>query len=330
MSEVAVILGPKSPLTDVRMKECQAVADNFAELDLRFVDSELPESQLIEELKDAVAIMPAGVREFTPEMIEKLPKLRLIQTFSAGTDYLDKTMLAENGVDVSNNGGANAVAVAEHAIALMFAVNRKLEMQIDSVKAGTWMAGVTGERTDFHTLVGKRVGIVGLGRIGSRVAKRLAGWECELVYSDVVDHEPDYVTATGARRVELDELLSTSDIVTLHVPLDRVTRHMISERELSLMKETAILVNTCRGPVVDEAALIKALDSKQIFAAGLDVTEIEPIEMDNPLLKMQNVVLTPHLATRAIESEYNAAEYAITNVARLARGEKPDWIVAPV
>lgn len=330
MSEIAVILGPKSPGSEVRMRECQAVADKFDGLELKFVDSEQPEEQILDALKDAIAIMPAGARQFTPQMIEKLPKLRLIQTFSAGTDYLDKTMLAEAGVDVANNGGANAVAVAEHAIALMFAVNRKLDMQIESVKAGTWMAGVTGDRTDFHTLVGKRVGIVGLGRIGSRVAKRLAGWECELVYSDVVEHDADYVAATGAKRVELDELLSTSDIVTLHVPLDRVTRHMISDRELSLMKETAILINTCRGPVVDEAALIRALDSKKIFAGGLDVTEIEPVEMDNPLLKMSNVVVTPHLATRAIESEYNAAKYAITNVARLARGERPEWIVPPV
>lgn len=330
MSKVAVILGPKTPASEVRMKECQAVADKFDDLELRFVDSALSDDQMLDELKDAIAIMPAGRREFTPEMIEKLPNLRLVQTFSAGTDYLDKTMLAEAGVDVANNGGANAVAVSEHAIALMFAVNRKLDMQIESVKAGTWMAGVTGDRTDFHTLVGKRVGIVGLGRIGSRVAKRLAGWECELVYSDVIEHDADYVAATGAKRVELDELLSTSDIITLHVPLDRVTRHMISDSELALMKDTAILINTCRGPVVDEAALIKALDSGQIFAAGLDVTEIEPIEMDNPLLNMSNAILTPHLATRAIESEYNAAEYAITNVARLARGEKPDWIVAPV
>ncbi len=312
------------------MKECQAVVERVGGLELRFVDSELPEDKMLESLKDAIAIMPNGARSFTPEMIEQLPNLRLIQTFSAGTDYLDKMMLAEAGIDVANNGGANAVAVAEHAIALMFAVNRKLDVQISSVKAGTWMLGVEGERTEFHTLVGKRVGIVGLGRIGSRVAKRLAGWECELVYSDVVDHDPDYIAAAGAQRVELDELLSTSDIVTLHVPLDRITTHMISDRELSLMKPTAILINSCRGPVVDEAALIRALESKEIFAAGLDVTEIEPIEMNNPLLNMSNVVLTPHLATRAIESEYNAAEYAIMNIARLAAGQRPEWIVAPV
>lgn len=330
MSKVAAILGPAGPQIDTRMNELQAVVDRVGGVEIKHVDSDLPEAELIEQLKGTIAIMPAGRFEFTSELVNKLPNLRLIQTFSAGTDYLDKTMLAENGVDVANNGGANAVAVAEHAIALMFAVNRKLVMQLDSVREGEWMAGVTGERTDFHTLVGKRIGIVGLGRIGSRVAKRLAGWECELVYYDVVDHDDAYVASTGAKRVELDELLSTSDIVTLHVPLDRLTKHMISDRELSLMKDTAILINTCRGPVVDEAALIRGLEAKEIFAAGLDVTEIEPIEMDNPLLKMPNVTITPHLATRAIESEYNAAENAITNIARLARGEKPDWIVAPV
>lgn len=330
MAKIAAILGPDNPASQVRLKECQAVADRLGGLELRLVNSELPEDQLLEQLKDVIAIMPNGAREFTPAMIEKLPNLRLIQTFSAGTDYLDKTMLAENGVDVANNGGANAVAVAEHAIALMFAVNRKLVMQVDSVRDGKWMGAVEGDRTDFHTLVGKRVGIVGLGRIGSRVAKRLAGWECELVYHDVIEHDAEYVKATGATRVSLDELLSTSDIVTLHVPLDRITRGIISDREFGLMKKTAILINTCRGPVVDESALIRALEEKEIFAAGLDVTEIEPVNMDNPLLKMPNVTLTPHLATRAIESEYNAAENAITNIARLASGNKPDWIVAPV
>ncbi|MGA0276184.1 MAG: 2-hydroxyacid dehydrogenase, partial [Dehalococcoidia bacterium] len=178
--------------------------------------------------------------------------------------------------------------------------------------------------------VGKRVGIIGLGRIGSRVAKRLAGWECELVYHDVVEHDDDYVAATGAKKVDLDELFSTSDIITLHVPLDRVTTHMISDREFGLMKSTAILINTCRGPVVDENALIRALESGEIFAAGLDVTEIEPIEPDNPLPTMTNVVVTPHLATRALESELNASQFTMENAGRVVRGEGADWIVKPV
>lgn len=330
MSNVVVMLGPDNPGVEIRVGECQAVAERLGGIDLRFVDSELPEREVIEACAEAIAIFPVGSRMLTPEVVAKLPKLRLIQTFSAGTDYLNIAALADLGVDVANNGGANAVAVAEHAIALMFAVNRKLDVQIDSAKAGTWMAGVGGDRTEYHTLVGKRVGIVGLGRIGSRVAKRLAGWECELVYHDVVDFDEEYVQATGATSVPLDELLATSDIVTLHVPLDSSTRHMLSEHEFVSMKSTAILVNTCRGSVVDEAALIRALEAGEIFGAGLDVTEVEPIDPANPLPMMPNVVLTPHLATRAVESEHNAAENAVANAARAARGESPLWTVQPV
>ena len=330
VSSVVVLPGRDTAAGRVRLRDCQAVADRVGGLELRFVDSELPEDEIVERCRDAIAIMPAGTRVLTPAVVAKMPRLRLIQTFSAGTEHLDDAALADLGVAVANNGGANAVAVAEHAIALMFAVSRKLDVQIDSAKAGTWMAGVSGDRLEFHTLVGKRVGIVGLGRIGSRVAKRLAGWECELVYHDVLQFDDEYVQATGATRVPLDELLESSEIVTLHVPLDATTRHMLSEGEFALMKPTAILVNTCRGSVVDEAALITALEQGEIFGAGLDVVENEPIAADNPLPHMANVVVTPHLATRAVESEHNAAENALTNVARLARGEAPNWTVRPL
>ena len=299
-------------------------------MELKHVSNAMSLDEIAEAAKDAVVILPAGPFKEMTELARRLPNLKMIQTFSAGTDYLDKAALAEMGVVVANNGGANAVAVAEHAIGLMFSVYRKLDRQIQSVKDGTWMAGVNGDRGDFHTLVGKRVGIVGLGRIGSRVAKRLQGWECEVVYHDVANLPVDHVEATHATKIGFEELLKTSDIVTLHVPLERTTRHLMSDAEFEMMKESAILINTCRGPVVDEAALVRALRAKKIFAAGLDVTEIEPIEMDNPLLKMENVILTPHLATRAIESEWNAAENTVTNAARVVRGEKPESVVPPV
>ncbi len=328
---VAVLLGPMSDKRfNARNQELLREAEQYSELELRFVDSERPVDDVINDCQDAVALIPAGVRTFDTEFISKLPNLRLIQTFSAGTDWMDKAALAELGVQVSNNGGANAVAVAEHAVLLMLTIERKLDRQIESVKSGTWMAGVGGERDEFHTLVGKRIGIIGLGRIGSRVAKRLQGWECEVVYYDVVDHDEEYRTAANAAFVELDELLETSDIVSLHVPLERTTRHMISDREFALMKSTAILVNTCRGPVVDEAALKRALRDGEIFGAGLDVTEVEPIDSDNDLPNLPNVVVTPHLATRAIESEFNATANALANVARIARGESPEWVVPPV
>ena len=328
---VVVLLGPMGDArAQMRQDELAEAAKKYPEVELRFVDTAQPMDDVIRECQDAVALIPAGVRTFDTEFISNLGNLKLIQTFSAGTDWMDKASLAELGVNVSNNGGANAVAVAEHAVLLMLTIERKLDRQIESVKNGTWMVGVGGDRTEYHTLVGKRIGIVGLGRIGSRVAKRLQGWECEVVYYDSVNFDEDYVKDAGATFVELDELLETSDIVSLHVPLEQTTRHMISDREFALMKNSAILVNTCRGPVVDEAALKRALSDGQIFGAGLDVTEVEPIETDNDLPNLPNVVVTPHMATRALESEHNATAYALANVARVARGEDPEWVVPPV
>ena len=331
MSKEAVFLAKDNADSRARLDTLNLLAkQNGDAVVFKFADAALSEADLAKECKGAIAIHPGVPRSFTTDLIRKLPDLKLVQTGSAGTDWLDKTALAEMGVRVANNGGANAVAVAEHAIALMFSVYRKLDVQIASVKAGTWMDGVKGAPEEYHTLVGKRVGIVGLGRIGSRVAKRLQGWECDVVFHDVTKFAAEYEQASGARRVSFETLLSTSDIVTLHVPLERTTKHMMSDREFALMKPTAILVNTCRGPVVDEAALIRAVQKKTIFGAGLDVTEIEPVSMDNPLLKMQNVVVTPHLATRAIESNINAAEFVVANISRLARGVEVLSIVPPV
>ena len=256
--------------------------------------------------------------------------LKLLQTFSAGTDQLDKHLLLNHGIQVANNGGANAVCVAEHAIWLMLTINHKFDQQIESVRAGQWAKGVTGDLTEFTTMVDKRVGIVGLGRIGSRVAKRLAGWECEVVYHDQIEYNAEYEREAGATRVPLDELIATSDYVSLHVPLDRVTRHMYGADQFKAMKNTAVLINTCRGPVVDEAALTEALSAGEIWGAGLDVTEVEPMDPASPLIKMPNVVITPHQGARVIQSQWNADLNAVENAERIARGETPDWVVDPV
>ena len=335
MSNKVVVLGPtkgniKSKIDDKTIKELNSYAKNYKELELFYVDTSQSIEKVIEQCKNALVIFPTTIFPEITFIAEKIPSLKLIQTFSAGTDWLDKIKLSELGVDVANNNGANAVAVAEHAINLMFSVNRKLDQQITSVKNGQWMDDVKGDIEEFHTLVGKRVGIIGLGRIGSRVAKRLHGWECELVYYDNLVLETKYVQDSGAKYLELHELLETSDIITIHVPLDRSTKHMISKNEFKLMKKTAIFINTCRGPVVDEKAMIEALLNNEIFAAGLDVTEIEPIEKDNPLLKMENVIITPHLATRAIESQKNAYENSLKNATRIVKGEKPQSIIKAV
>ena len=335
MSNKVVVLGPtkgdiKSKIDDKTIKELNSYAKNYKELELFYVNTSQPIEKVIEQCKNAIVILPTTTLPEITYIAEKTPSLKLIQTFSAGTDWLDKIKLSELGVDVANNNGANAVAVAEHAINLMFSVNRKLDQQITSVKNGKWMDEVKGDIEEFHTLVDKRIGIIGLGRIGSRVAKRLHGWECELVYYDNLDFETNYIKDSGAKYLELHELLETSDIITIHVPLDRTTKHMISKEEFRLMKKTAIFINTCRGPVVDEKAMIEALLNNEIFAAGLDVTEIEPIEINNPLLKMENVIITPHLATRAIESQKNAYENSLKNATRIVKGEKPQSIIKAI
>ena len=328
---LVVVIGPDDARTRSVTERYELLArQHGGSVEVRWIDSGLSDDDVIGQARDAIAVIPAGPRAVTTGLALRLPNLRLIQTTSAGTDYLDKTALGESGVLVANNGGGNSVAVSEHAIALMISVYRKIDLQLSSIREGTWMAGVTGEPEEFHNLVDKTIGIVGLGRIGSRMARRLRGWECEVIYSDVVQISEEVERETRARRVDLDELLSTSDLITLHVPLDRSTHHMISTRELELMKPTAILINACRGPVVDEAALIKALDSGQIFGAGLDVLEEEPTPTDNPLLTMENVVVTPHLASLAQESGIRSTDFAMANVSRLARGEELESIVHPV
>ena len=280
------------------------------------------------QMQDAVALIVAGRGRPTVELAAKCSNLRLIQTTSAGTDYLDKVGLGELGISVSNNGGGNAVAVAEHTMGLIVSTIRKLQLQFNAVSAGEWAADIrTKWFSQAHEIAGKTVGIVGLGRIGSRVARRLQGWECEVVYSDIIDISEELEQELNVTRLPLDEVLQTADVITLHVPLGTQTRHMISDREFDMMKPTVIFINACRGPVVDEAALIRALNDGKVAAAGLDVLEQEPTPVDNPLLKMDNVLVTPHLAAFSQEAGEKSRMFAITNSARVSGGDEPDSVV---
>jgi glyoxylate reductase/D-3-phosphoglycerate dehydrogenase len=332
-TEQVVVLGPRDERTNAsvqRFEELAAAAGG--DVEIKHVDSALDSERIVTECQDAVAIIPAAVRILTTEMIGRMPNLKLVHVTSAGTDWLDKPAVYELGVKVANNGGGNRVAVSEHTIMLMVACYRRLEHQLRNARAGTWLgrAEMPGAPEDYHTLEEKTVGIVGLGRIGKAVVKRLRGWDCEVVYTDVIDFEPEIESELNVSRLSLDELLAASDVVTLHVPLEPTTRHMMSTREFGLMKNTAILINACRGPVVDEAALVQALRDGEIMGAGLDVLEEEPTPADNPLFDFDNVIVTPHLASRAIESMLTSTEFAIANVSRVARCEEPESIVLPV
>lgn len=283
-----------------------------------------------EALKNTKAVILGGAVRFDVQLAAKCPELRLIQSTSAGTNQLDKTALGELGIKVSNNGGGNAVAVAEHTIALMVGVYRKLQLQFKSVQDGKWMSDIRETWvSQAHELTGKTVGIVGVGRIGSRVAKRLQGWDCELIYHDIVDPRAELIDELEMKKVGFDELLRESDIVTLHVPLNRKTTGMISDREFDLMKPTAILINACRGPVIDEKAFIRAIKEEKIMAAGVDVLEVEPTPEDNPLIEMDNVLITPHLAAFTQEAFEKSRAFAAYNATKVANGGEAESVVLP-
>jgi len=260
------------------------------------------------------------------EFFRSAPKLKLVQLTSAGYDRVDIEAARKAGAAVSNNGGANSVAVSEHAVMLMLAVYKKLVYHHNNVVTGKWRT------TDFlanrtYELEGKRLGIVGLGNIGKKVARRVRGFDMDVRYFDVLRLTEDQEDALGVRFTLFTELLRTSDIVTLHVPLTDRTRKMISTRELGTMKRDAILINTCRGPVVDEDALHAALTAGTIAGAGLDVMVEEPPAAKHPLFSLPNVTLTPHSAGPTWDNWTKAYRNGFDNIMRVEDGRSPLWVV---
>jgi len=264
-------------------------------------------------------------RQMGGEFFRSAPKLRLVQLLSAGYDRVDIEAARKAKVPVANNGGANAIAVSEHTILLMLAVLKRLVRFHNDVVAGKWRASIA--EPPVYELSGRTVGIVGLGNIGKKVARRAAAFDARVQYYDIARLTEDQEDALGVRFVLFTELLRTSDIVTLHVPLDDSTRNLIGARELGMMKKTAIIVNTCRGPVIDENALYKALKDGQIAAAGLDVMVEEPPAANHPLFSLPNVTLSPHSAGPTWENWTARFRNGFDNIERVAAGRAPKWVV---
>ena len=295
------------------------------DLEVVLVDMNLPDDEKVGLCRDAEAVISSNV---SVDVLRQCPNVKLIQTLSAGYDRLDIETIGEMGIPISNNGGANAIAVSEQTIALMIGISKKTMQHWDSaVRQRQWKEGIP--RVEMFEITDKTVGIVGLGRIGKNVAKRLRGFDTNTIYYDVVDIPQEVQQDLSARPVPFEELLQESDLVSLHVPLNRRTRGMISDRELAMMKPTAYLINACRGPVVDEAALLRALRDNQIAGAGLDVLEEEPTPVDNPLFDLDNVIITPHMAGTSHETNLRAADFAYTNILRVLAGEEPESLITP-
>jgi glyoxylate reductase/D-3-phosphoglycerate dehydrogenase len=295
-----------------------------AGFELAVLERDAPE--FAEAMRDAEYFMGFARGGMGTEFYRGAPALKLVQLISAGYDRLDVEAARRAGVPVANNGGANSVAVAEHTLMLMLSVYKRLAWQHNNVVAGKWRVGDLGEQRVYE-LAGKTVGIVGLGTIGKKVVRRLAGFDVRVQYYDIVRLTEDGEDALGVHFALLPELLRTSDVVSLHVPLNDATRNMMSTREFNMMKDSAILINTCRGPVVDEKALHQALTTGKIAGAGLDVLVEEPPQPQHPLFRLDNVVITPHMAGPTWENWAKAFRNGFDNIQRVAAGRTAMWVI---
>lgn len=260
------------------------------------------------------------------EWLDLAPNLKLIQ-FS-GVGYVDAAVRAarEHDIPVTITPEGTCLGVAEHTILLILASYKHLAEAHQSMKEGKWIHERL--RANSYFLYDKVLGIVGLGRIGLDVVQRAKGFQPgRIVYYDIFRKTPEQEKEMGVEFLPLDDLLRVSDVVTLHVFLSEKTRGMIGEREFGLMKPSAILINTSRGAVVDEAALYRALRDYRIWGAGIDAWTQEPTPPDNPILQLGNVVCTPHMATGTVDSDLMKWEAAIANFQRVLRGEPPSNVV---
>lgn len=280
----------------------------------------LPDGDKIDLVRtaDFLILFPGVISE---PVLRAATKVKLIQLVSAGFDRIDIKLCRELGIPVANNGGANSIDVAEHTLALILAFYRRMVEMDYNVRHDGWKAIDSGATT--YTIHGKTAGIIGLGNIGQRTARLLAAFGARLLYYDPYPPPAAVEQELGIERRALDDLLRHSDIVTLHVPLNEATQGLINKRALGLMKPTALLVNTCRGAVIDERALTAALQSRQIRGAALDVLENEPPLPDNPLLKLDNVLFTPHTAGVTYDTWPRRGEFIFANLQRVWNGEKP-------
>jgi len=287
------------------------------------VGGKAPEAQQIEAVRDADFIMWFSAR-LSERVLRSAKKARLVQGLSAGYDSIDLKLLRELGIPCANNGGANSWAVADHAVLAMLTLYRRLRAADHAVREGRWREAIDG--TNTFEMAGKVVGVLGFGNIGQKVARRVQAFDATVQYYDKFPLPPERERELKVKRVSLEELFRTSDIISCHAPLTNETRHVVGRERLALMKPTAVIINTSRGPVVDEPALIEALQQKRIAGAGLDVFEKEPVDPGNPLLKLENAVLSPHSAGTTWDTWFRRADFAYKNMRRVWDGQPPQAV----
>lgn len=271
------------------------------------------------ELASHAEVLIAGWAAVDEKMIAGCPRLKMIQKWGIGLDRIDLDAVERAGVTLAITAGANASVVAEHALMLILAVYRRLSMIDRATREGRWLFNEM--RGICQMLTGKTVGLVGFGHIGQMLARKLIGFDVDILYYDPRRCDPCIEEQLNARYVGLDDLRIRSDVVSLHIPGGVENRHFANAAFLAGMKPGAILINVSRGDIVDEAALVAVIRSGHFMGAGLDVFDPEPPHPDNPLLTLDEVVLTPHTAGSVIDNVPNVARHAFRNILTFLAGE---------
>jgi len=287
-----------------------------------------PKNVIIEKAENVDALATLLSDKIDAEVFNAAPKLKIVAQMAVGFDNIDIPEATKRGIYVTNTPEVLTETTADFAWVLLMAVARRVAEADKYVRTGQWKVGWHPAMMQGRDVYGATIGIVGAGRIGYAMARRAKGFDMKILYYDVIPR-PEMEKDFGAKRLELEALMKEADFVTVHVPLMKETHHLINADRLKLMKKTAYLINNSRGPVVDEKALYDALNIGQIAGAGLDVFEQEPTPMDNPLLKLDNVVVAPHISSASYETRSKMAEMVADNLVAFFEGRKPPNLVNP-
>jgi lactate dehydrogenase-like 2-hydroxyacid dehydrogenase len=318
---------PKAFATRALFPEARAILDAHFDTDYWTQPGGIPRPDLLKRVADAEALICVITERVDEELLAAAPRLRIAATVSVGYDHIDVPACTRHNVVVTNTPGVLDDTTADLSWALLMAVSRRIVEGDNWVRSGTWKGWDLDQLVggDVH---GKTLGIIGFGRIGQRMARRSLGFDMRVLYASNHRASPEVEKELRAESVPMDRLLAESDFVSLHVPLQPSTRHLINGASFAKMKRTAYLINTTRGPVVDEAALVEALTSGKIAGAGLDVYEYEP-KVHPGLLPLKNVVLAPHIGSASVETRTKMSVMAAENAAAVFSGRRPPNALNP-
>ncbi|MEM2273695.1 MAG: glyoxylate reductase [Candidatus Bathyarchaeia archaeon] len=287
-----------------------------------------PKRVIIEKAGDVDALVTLLTDKIDAEVFDAAPKLKIVAQMAVGYDNIDIEEATKRGIYVTNTPGVLTETTADLSWALLMAIARRIVEADKYIREGKWKIAWHPMMLLGRDVYGATLGIIGAGRIGEAVARRAKGFNMRILYYDII-RRPELEREIGAEYVDLDTLLKESDFITIHVPLTKETYHMINAEKLRLVKKTAFIINTSRGQVIDEKALYEALKEERIAGAALDVFEQEPISPDNPLIKLNNVVLTPHIGSASHETRSRMAEMVAENLIAFFEGRVPPNLVNP-